>query len=363
MSKLFDKTVINGMELTNRFVRSATYEGMATSDGEATPKLIKNVTNLAKGGVGMIITGQAYVRPEGQAAPWQLGIYKDELIARLREMTDAVHENGSKILIQLNHAGKSVFSHTPLVVSKSAVPDLPTAKEIGPDDISDLVLAFADAAQRAKYAGFDGIQVHCAHGYLLSQFLTPALNQRQDQYGGNIENRTRIQVEIIQAIRKAVGKDYPVLIKLNNQDYIENGLSLEDSLKAAQILTAAGIDAIEFSGGVPEGTTTPSRTKIKKEEDEAYFKNEARKLKALTDIPIILVGGIRSFHIADSLVEDGTTDYISLCRPLIREPGLINRWKSGDLRQSLCLSDNLCYKTSVSGNGVSCDIISNEDMA
>lgn len=343
MKKIFDRTVINGMELANRFVRSATYEGMAADDGAVTPKLIETMTKLAKGGVGLIISSHAYVRPDGQAGPWQLGVYKDELIPGLRDMTHAVHENGGKIIMQLSHAGKFAFRQ-----------DSPISPDLA--DIPELVSAFTYAALRAKAAGFDGVQIHCAHGYLLSQFLTPAFNQRQDQYGSSIENRTRISVEIIQAVREAVGSEYPIIIKLNSQDFMENGLSFEDSLAAGRILAAAGIDAIELSGGLPMAKLTPSRVGTKTEADEAYYQNEARALKELIDIPIILVGGMRSFNIAEKLVESETADYISMSRPLIREPELINRWKSGDLRPALCLSDNLCFKTAVSGNGVSCAV-------
>lgn len=340
MMKMFETTVINSMELKNRFVRSATYEGMAADDGAVTPKLNETMTQLAQGGIGLIISSHAYVRPDGQAGPWQLGVYKDELIPGLRDMTQAVHENSGKIIMQLSHAGKFAFGQTSPILPDTA-------------DIPELVSAFCTAAVRAKTAGFDGVQIHCAHGYLLSQFLSPAFNHRQDQYGGSIENRTRICGEIIQAIREMVGPEYPVIIKLNSQDFIEDGLSLNDSLKAGRIMASAGIDAIELSGGMIAGKITPSRTgKV----NEAYYQNEAQALKELIDIPLILVGGMRSFEAAEKIVESGTADYISLSRPLIREPELINRWKSGDLRPALCLSDNLCFKSAISGNGVSCAV-------
>lgn len=359
MSILFEKSEINGMSLTNRFVRSATFEGMAASDGAVTPKLIETMTALARGGVGLIITSHAYIQIEGQAAPMQLGIYKDELIEGLREMTNAVHECGGKIIMQLSHAGRYAYGHTPILVSKLETDD-PKVKEIELNDIAQLVTAFADAARRAKASGFDGVEIHSAHGYLLSQFLTPAFNQRQDQYGGNIENRSRIHVEIMQAVRKVVGHDYPVIVKLNSQDFIEDGLSFKDAIQAAQILASTGIDAIELSGGVLTSKPGPSRINIKQAEDEAYFRNEARALKQLIEIPLILVGGMRSFQVAESLVESGTADYISISRPLIREPELINRWKSGNHSRALCLSDNLCFKTAISGNGVYCAVAAKE---
>lgn len=361
MSKLFETTEINGMKLTNRFVRSATFEGMASIDGAVTPKLTDTMAALARGGVGLIITSHAYVQREGQAAPLQIGIDKDELVIGLKEMTEAVHTHEGKIMMQLSHAGRAAFGHTPMLVSRLTGDD-PSAKEMDLKDIANLVSAYAAAAERAKAAGFDGVEIHCAHGYLLSQFLTPAINWRQDQYGGSIENRTRIHKEIIKAVREVVGEQYPVIIKLNSRDFIENGLQFLDALQAAQILAAAGIDAIELSGGVLTSKLGPSRINIRTEKDEAYYREEAQEMKKNIDIPLILVGGIRSWQVAEELVDSGTADYISMSRPFIREPELINRWKSGDLNKALCLSDNACFKTAVSGNGVYCAIAAKENQ-
>jgi 2,4-dienoyl-CoA reductase-like NADH-dependent reductase (Old Yellow Enzyme family) len=359
MNKLFESCAINGMKLMNRFVRSATWEGMAADDGTVTPRLIETMTALARGGVGLIITSHAYIRPEGKAAPWQIGIYKDELIHGLQEMTSAVHECGGKIIMQLAHAGnfaaKQLIRQSPLVVSDFDGLAKSPRREITAQDIGDIVDAFTDAARRAKSAGFDGVQIHSAHGYLLSQFLSPVFNRRQDKYGGDIRNRARIHLEICQAIREAVGKDYPVLIKMNCRDFIENGLSLEDSLQTARLMTNTCLDAIELSGGLlTAGKLSPSRPGINSEEKEAYFKEEARAFKREINVPLILVGGIRSFEVAERLIENGTTDYISMSRPFIREPNLINRWKAGDRRKAECKSDNLCFGSGSEGEGIYC---------
>ena len=358
MSKLFESSTINGMELSNRFVRSATWEAMATTDGAVTPKLIEVMTVLAKGGIGLIISGHAYIRTEGQAGPWQLGIYKDELISGLQLMTTAVHKYGGKIVAQLAHAGNSaaeqLIKQPPLVVSDFEGLATSPRKEITIQGIREIVNSFADAAQRAKLAGFDGVQIHSAHGYLLSQFLTPVFNKRQDEYGGNIGNRARIHLEVYKAIRKVVGKDYPVLIKLNCQDFIENGLTREDSLQVAKLLDNAGLDAIEVSGGLAISKLIPSRTRIDSEDKEAYFKEDAGIIKKEINIPLILVGGIRSFKVAEQLVANKVADYISMCRPFIREPDLINRWKAGDRRKAECKSDNLCFRPALKGKGIYC---------
>jgi 2,4-dienoyl-CoA reductase-like NADH-dependent reductase (Old Yellow Enzyme family) len=359
MSKLFESGTINSMKLSNRFVRSATWEGMSTHDGAVTPKLIETMTVLARGGVGLIMTSHAYIRPEGQAAPWQLGVYKDELIDGLQKMTAAVHECGGKIVLQLAHAGhfaaKQLIGQPPWVVSNFEGLAKSPRKEMTAQDIQEIVVAFADAARRAKSAGFDGVQIHSAHGYLLSQFLSPEFNRRQDHYGGNVGHRARIHLEVYNAIRKAVGKDYPVLIKMNCRDFTENGLNAEDSLQAASLLAKAGIDAIELSGGLmTSDKLSPSRSGINSEDKEAYFKEEGRAFKRQIDVPLILVGGIRSFEVAERLLEDEVADYISMSRPFIREPGLINRWKAGDLHKAECISDNQCFGPGLKGEGIYC---------
>jgi 2,4-dienoyl-CoA reductase-like NADH-dependent reductase (Old Yellow Enzyme family) len=359
MSKLFETTNLNGMTLRNRFVRSATAEGMATEDGEVTSRLVNLMVELVQGGVGLIITGHAYVTKRGQATPWQLGIYDDKLIPGLRKMTDAVHERGGQIVAQLAHSGlranPKLIAGAPLAPTAMEGLNEVVAQEMTLEDINATVEAFDNAGERAREAGFDGVQIHAAHSYLLSQFLSPAFNLRDDAYGGPIENRARILVEVVEAIRTRVGRDYPLLIKINSRDFLEGGLELEDSVRAGAMLKDAGLDAIEISGGTyASGELMPIRKGIKKEEDEAYFKAEARAFKEQIGLPIILVGGIRSFHISEGLVNDHIADYISMCRPLIREPGLINRWGSGALSKATCISDTKCLRPALSGKGVYC---------
>lgn len=359
MSRLFESTSINGMQLANRFVRSATWEGMAAEDGAVTPKLLETMTALAQGGVGLIISSHSYVSPEGQATPWQIGIYKDELIPGLRQICSAIHAWGGKIVMQLAHAGnfaaEKLTGQPALVVSDFEGLASSQRHEIEAQDVKKIITAFAAAAVRAKAAGCDGVQVHSAHGYLLSQFLSPLFNRRRDDYGGDIRQRARIHLEVYRAIREAVGRDYPILIKMNCRDFQENGLSLEESLQAAEMLAQAGFDAIELSGGLlTGGKLSPSRPGIDSPEKEAYFREEIRTFKKSIPIPLILVGGIRSFEIAEQLVADGTADYISMSRPFIREPDLINRWKAGDRRKSECTSDNLCFRPGFKGEGIYC---------
>ena len=359
MSKLFDPTEINGMTLKNRFVRSATWEGMASDDGACTPRLVDTIARLAEGGVGLIITGHAYVKKQGQAGQWQLGIYEDRLIAGLREMTDAVHQRGGRIIAQLAHSGlfadPSLTGYPPLAPSVISGITEHAVQEMTLSDIQDVVESFGLAAQRAQKTGFDGVQLHAAHGYLLSQFLSPFFNRRSDRYGGNIENRAVIHLEILDTVRSYVGKDYPVLIKMNTRDFIEGGLELEDAVKAGKLLAQNRLDAIELSGGTGlSGKLNPVRTGIRKKADEAYFEDAADLFKEHIDIPIILVGGIRSFEVAERIVDSGIADYVSMSRPFIREPDLVNRWKSGDRSKAACLSDSRCFVPARTGKGIYC---------
>lgn len=359
MSKLFTEITINGLTLKNRFIRAATWEGLATPEGEVTQKLIDMLVNLAKGGVGLIITSHTYVSKEGQGTPWQLGIYNDKLIPKFIELTSAIHSHDCKIMLQLAHAGE--FAETELTkqpawsVSGSSGLTENVLKVINSEDIAYIISSYAQAARRAKDAGFDGIQIHSAHGYFLSQFLSPAFNHRSDSYGGNIENRNRIHREILQAVRNAVGSDFPIFIKMNCTDFIENGLESHESLLTAKNLENAGIDAIEVSGGIIRtGKLSPSRPGITSREKEAYFRDYAKKFKSSLRIPLVLVGGIKSFETAYQIIEDGIADCISMSRCLLREPDLVSRWQNGDLRTAECKSDNLCFTPGFEGKGVYC---------
>jgi 2,4-dienoyl-CoA reductase-like NADH-dependent reductase (Old Yellow Enzyme family) len=339
MTRLFEQSNINGMVLANRFVRSATWEGLAADSGASTSKLVDLMTGLAAGGVGLIITGHTYVRPDGQHSPWQLGVHNDEMIPGLKAMTQAVHKNGAKIVLQLGYGGA--------YLSKSRVAKMTVA------DIQDLVIAYGTAAARARTAGFDGVQIFAAHGFFLSQLLCPRYNDRTDAYGGTIQNRARALLEVLHSVRNHAGDDYPVLVKLNCQDFVDDGLTLEDSLQVGLMLEEEGIDAIELSGGLLNNPNI-MQSKIDTDMAEAHFQNEARAFKKIVTVPLMLVGGIRSLDVANQLVDEGVADYISMSRPFIRDPNIVNRWKAGDLQMAECISCNNCFEQIKQGKGVSC---------
>ena len=357
MSKLFETSEINGMQLSNRFVRSATWEGLAADDGACTAEFKEFYRKLAQGGVGLIITSHTFVRSDGQGTPRQLGLHRDELIPGLLDLTRTVHQFDSCIAVELSHAGiltsEKLIGVAPRAVSPVEQFNQAPVSELSPEEIEGIVKAFALAAQRAQKAGFDAVQIHAAHGFLMSQFLSPAFNKRTDDYGGSVENRSRALLEVLRSIRSAVGSEFPVLVKLNSDDVLEGGLTLEDALEVASLLQAEGIDAIEISGGTII-TGDHCQKDIDSEQKEAYWRDAARIFKQNLDVPLILVGGVRSLGLAEQLVDDGYADYISMSRPFIREPGLVNRWATGNRSKATCLSDNLCRGPLMEGGGIYC---------
>jgi 2,4-dienoyl-CoA reductase-like NADH-dependent reductase (Old Yellow Enzyme family) len=349
MSILFNPIEINGMNVPNRIVRSATNDRWAENSGKVTAGLIHVYETLARGGVGLIVTGHAYVTPNGKAGPSMLGVYDDRLTPGLKSLTDAVHKYDSKFVLQINHAGRQTATATigetplaPSAVSNSITNETPRA--MTNEEVESVFKDFADAAARAVTAGFDGIQIHCAHGYLASQFISPYTNRRNDAWGGSLEKRMRFPLELYRRVRNTVGNRYPVMIKLNAEDYLDNGLTVEDSTKIAGALAAEGIDAIEISGGTLESNNQMVKKHILNEEDEAYFLQHAKKYKTVADVPLILVGGLRSPSVMERILAVGDADMISLCRPLIREPDLVKQWREGRRTKADCISCNGCQK-------------------
>jgi 2,4-dienoyl-CoA reductase-like NADH-dependent reductase (Old Yellow Enzyme family) len=361
MAELFERTAINGMSLANRFVRSATWEGLADKDGSVTHRLIEMMVELARGEVGLIISGYTFVSPEGQSNPGQLAVYDDRFLPGLRDMVRAVHSVGGKIALQVVHGGCSANSELsglePIGPSAREQDGRPRCRPAGKEDIAIIVSAFARAAGRAKQAGFDAVQIHAAHGFLLSQFLSPAFNKRKDEYGGTLENRARLLLEMVSGVREAVGPEYPVLIKINSEDFLDGGMTREEAVQVSAMLQKASVDAIELSGGTvasPQKFLPPRPGKLETAEQEVYYREAARLYKQEVGIPLMLVGGIRSYEVAEELVRDGTADYISMSRPLICEPGLVKRWREGDRRTAECLSDNACFAPGLEGKGIYC---------
>jgi len=393
-SIVFSPGRISNMELKNRLVRSATYENAATEKGEVSDTLVGLYETLARGGVGMIITGIVGVYPKALAPPLMMGIYDDSFIPGLKKIPRVVRDADSdcKVIIQLHHPGRQVIDpeeiakflpylpqafisyiqrHPEIMQSQEELPHVvePTApspvfdasfertpRALTAEEIDEIINAYAEGICRGQEAEFDGVQIHCAHGYLLSSFLSPRTNKREDRYGGSTENRTRIVKHIYERARKKVGEDFPILIKMNTTDFLPDGIDLEEAIRIGEILSGIGFDGIETSGGMWEAVTRSqeelgwlpvilpeSRTGIKTKDQEAYFLPGAKALKAQTNTTIILVGGLRSFDKIENILESGNSDFVSLSRPLIRQPDLPNLWFSGSGKnRAECISCNAC---------------------
>lgn len=360
MRKLFDETRINRLVLNNRFVRSATWEGMCEDDGRPTEKLASYYANLARGGVSLIITGYTFIRPDGKQLPGQMGIQDLAFATQMRALTAAVHEAGGKICLQMVHAGgqtsAKVAGSTPVAPSALRTPQFPEEPaELSVTEIETLIRLFGEAAARAREFGFDAVQLHAAHGYLINQFLSPLTNHREDAYGGSTENRCRFLLECYTSVRDAVGNDFPVLVKLNGDDNLAGGLSLEDALTAARMLDREGVDAIEVSGGTPaSGDLAPVRQGIATREQEAYNLPLAYRIKEAVTCPVMVVGGLRSYEVIEGIIRRGEADYVSMSRPFIREPWLVRRWEQGDESRATCISCNGCFKPGLKEGRIYC---------
>lgn len=346
---LFEAFSFSGLNLKNRLVRSATYEKRADEDGFVTDALIKFYENLAEGGAGLIITGNTLVHHSGRTVTQMLCIHSDMYIQKLKKLTSAVHRLGGLIAIQLTHGGRQCFpillgGNPPIAPSAIYDPSTKvTPRAMTDEEIWEVVDAFGDAARRAKLAGFDASQLHGAHGYLISEFLSPHTNRRDDYWGGDEERRFHFLEEVYKTIRKEVGESYPILIKMNAGDMIEGGLNVEEAVRIAQRLEDLGIDAIEVSGGMYEAGQKTAQPDILSEEKEAYFRKAGKLFKKGLGIPVMLVGGMRSVSVMEDVLRKGEADLISMSRPLIREPDLPNKLREGKEKAD-CISCNGCMK-------------------
>lgn len=358
MSLLFAPARISTLTLPNRLVRSATAERLGLPDGRSRPRLAQMYRDLARGGVGLLITGHLFVHPAGRVHPEMAGIHTDDLIPYLRSLTDLVHGEGGYIAAQINFGGmrcRPEAVREAIAPSAAAFPFLPgPAREMTEEEIWTVVEAFGEAARRAREAGFDAVQVHAAHGYLVNQFLSPLVNRREDAWGGDLQGRMRFLREVARAVRAQVGPDYPVFIKLGMMDGLEGGLTLEEGLQVAAALREMGFDAVEVSGGLDDGKRPLSiRPGIRSEDGEAYFRPWARQVRAATDLPLLLVGGLRSRRVMEDVLASGDADFISLSRPLICEPDLPRRLWDGQERAA-CISGSRCWPETPEDEGIAC---------
>jgi 2,4-dienoyl-CoA reductase-like NADH-dependent reductase (Old Yellow Enzyme family) len=315
---IFSEGQLGTLRLKNRLIRSATFES-AGSNGEVTNVYIDLHRNLAEGGVAMITTGITAVAVEEDAMPAQIHVYDDQYIEGLSRVADAVHNADSecKIIAQVGHRGNKV-----------AV--------LSTEEVEEIITCFAEAIRRVQQAGWDGIELHGAHSYLLSSFLSPSTNIRTDKFGGSIENRVRIIRDIMDQAREQVGDDFLIQIKVNCYDIIPGGININNFPELAMEIEKTGIDAINVSG------MFPLRKNIDSPEKQSYFLEYAESLNV--KVPIILTGGNRSIELLEGILQNGKVDFFGLARPLVREPDLPNRWLQGSGgADSTCISCNGCY--------------------
>lgn len=381
MKTVFEYTQIAGIKLKNRVIRSATYEGMADENGFPTEKLKNLYIRLAKGGVGAIITGFTVVQADGKSsASTDAMIDNDKSILAYKEITDTVHEYGTPIIMQISHCGRQTRS--PItgmpIVAPSALRDTffneDMPEELSEDKINEIINNFVSAIIRARKAGFDGVQLHLAHGYLLSEFLSSYTNHRKDRWGGSTENKYRIIDEIFKKAKEQVD-DYPILVKINAHDGRKSGMRIEEAVKIAQMLEDSGCAAIEVSCGTAEdGLYTMRGKKLPVEAAMEYvfkYKNipgfvktiakpilkaimkqpkpllkynldAATRIKKAVSIPVIVVGGINNMDDIDDIIKNKNMDFVSMCRPFIIEPDIVNKFNKGTQTRSKCIMCNYC---------------------
>ena len=377
MSILFKPLTLKNVRIKNRFVHSATYEAMSLQTGEVSDMLVKRYQTLARGEIGLIIPGYMYIHPMGKAYKYQTGIHNDEMIPGLKKLVSTVHENGGKIVFQLAHAGrqttKSVIGGTP--IAPSGVGRDPVSffipKEMSTDEIGEAIRAFGAAAKRAVKAGADGVQVHAAHGYLISQFLSPFFNHRKDEWGGSDLNRFRFLKEIILNIREAIPQGMPILVKLNVNDYTPGeGVTPSLAVNYAKWLAELKINGLEISCGTatysfmnmcrgdvpvkelvdklplwkkPLANLALKKLAGKYDLVEGYNLEAAKMIKpVLGSIPLFVVGGLRRVSHMTEILEKKYADGISMCRPFIREPLIVKKIKEGKAGAVACISCNRC---------------------
>jgi 2,4-dienoyl-CoA reductase-like NADH-dependent reductase (Old Yellow Enzyme family) len=360
----FTPANIGNANLKNRLVRSASHDGMATAKGVVTERQVELYRSLAEGGVGLIITGATAPHASGASLHNIMRLTDDSFIPSIRRLARAVHEvnNGCRIMLQLVHQGRQSYMPGYPVLAPSAVFDSflqRTPRELTTAEIDEIVQAFAEGVRRAREAEFDGVQLHAAHEKLLSNFLSPHINCREDAYGGSTEKRVRILKEIFDSAVSRVGKDFPITIKINSDDCFPGGVDPQEAVEIARHLEKIGFSAIEVSGGIWEALTRSetelgwkpvlipeARVGINRKEQEAYFWDNARQIARAVSVPVILVGGIKSIDKIEEILEEGSVSFCAMCRPLIRQPDLPNLWlRGGGGETATCISCNKCILT------------------
>lgn len=324
MAYLLKPLKIGKLELSNRLAMPPMATRSAGPSGEVSRELLDYYDEKSKGGyIGLIIIEHSFIASEGKASEQQLSISEDSVIEPLKQLSGIIHNNGSKAVMQINHAGASAKREVTGMdaVAPSVVPGLMQKlnkegmhipRELSKEEIKGIVKAFGNAARRVKEAGFDGVEIHSAHGYLLDQFFSPLSNRRSDEYGGSVQNRIRIHLEVIEEVKNAVGDDFTIILRLGAADYLPGGADIEDSIIAAEEFEKAGVDILDISGGLI-GYNIPGLT------GEGYFSTLTEAIKKVVCMPVVLTGGITQAQAAERLLAEGKADIIGVGRAILND--------------------------------------------
>lgn len=395
----FDPLTIGPLTLRNRFIKSGANEAMSR-DGFPTRAMVKHHRDLAAGGVGMTTVAYMAVAEVGRTLGDQIWM-RPEVLPSLRVLTDAVHAEGAAISAQITHGGSFVTSlHVKgrLISASSGFNAAGSLRgnflqrAMNEEDMTRVIGEFANAAKLCREAGFDAVELHMGHGYLLNQFISPLSNRRKDEYGGTAENRARFPARVLKAVKEAVGKDLAVIAKINVADGVSRGATVEDAIVTARVLEAAGADMLVLSGGRNVESTwfmfgsTMHRQEISKvlreQGDwitaiamkaaaftepkisfrEMYFEEYSRKIRAAVKLPLAYLGGVKSLGNAQRAVDEGF-DAIVMARTLIHDPALVNKLRSGEVTQSGCTSCNACVAYIYHPGGTHCVLNPPNDLA
>jgi len=355
--KLFEPARIGKIEIPNRVVMAPMATNYGSPNGAVTQRQIAYYKERAKGGTGLIIVeGTCVSAPEGKGWACEIGLDRDSLIAGHSDLTETVHSYGTKIFVQLHHAGRQTSpantDGAPLV-APSTGPSRggPAPHELTTDEVKALVKKYVAAAERAKRAGYDGVELHGAHGYLIHQFISPMSNQRKDDYGGSVENRLRFSLEIILGIRERLGPDFPIGLRMS----AEGGYTLEDATSFAKRWEEAGLDVLHVSFGGIGPTTVAPREENPLDHKEGWIVHFAQAIKSVVKIPVITVGEIRHPQFAASVVEAGQADFVAVGRTLLADPAWAAKAKSGHSEYiRRCISCGWCLSHVFSSTPVHC---------
>ena len=349
---LFRPAVLGTLEVPNRFVASAVHLGGASAEGALSPLLAARWEGLAAGGAGTVIPGAAFVEPRGRFLPGQWSLGEDAREGDVQDLSRRIHRQGARLVVQLAHGG--FLRHPALGDGATPGPsegaDPLWGRRIHPlseRDLEAIRESFAAAALRAVRGGADGVELHAAHGTLPAQFLSPLWNRREDRFGGSPENRRRFLSELVRTLRETLPASTPLWVKLSLSEEVPGGYDLQEGLEAALACLDGGAEVLEVSSGslYSPPALAPWRVGISTGPSEAPFASHARALRARRpQAPLVLTGGLRSLPTLGALLEEGVAQGFGLCRPLLAEPDLVNRWREDDARPAACFSCNACLK-------------------